>query len=63
MLSLIVTLILVAIIAGVVLWAWNAIASKIAEPFKTVIYVLIVLAIASTLIYVLLGKFRIPLNL
>ena len=55
----IVNIVVILLILGVLLWGWNKIVGvlPIAEPFKTIVYVIIVCAVAIWLIYALAGLF------
>ena len=53
----IVGIVVVLLILGVLLWGWQKIMGvlPIAEPFRTVVYVVVVCAIAIWLIYAVAG--------
>lgn len=53
----IITIVVVLLVLGVLLWGWNRIVGvlPIAEPFKTIAYVIVVCAIAIWVIYQLAG--------
>lgn len=53
----IVGIVVVLLILGVLVWGWQRIMAvlPIAEPFRTVIYVIVVCAIAIWLIYAIAG--------
>lgn len=63
MLSLIITIVLLAIIWSIVWWGWGQIGPKIAEPFKSILMIIIVIGIVVTLIMALTGDLRIPIKL
>lgn len=63
MLSLIVTIVLLAVIWSIVWWGYDKVGPKLAEPFKSILLIIIVIGIVVTLIMAITGDLRIPIKL